>query len=60
MPGRFFFWEGFNHNMLGPSGLTLPNEKCITDCDADAESTVPFLFLKRLADCKLRQNIMDI
>ena len=23
--------EGCNHEMLGPSGLTLPNEKCITD-----------------------------
>lgn len=47
--------------MLGRSGLTLPNEKCITDCDADAvafpgghlermavsraESTVPHFFL---------------
>ena len=54
------------------SGLTLPNEKCITDCDADdavdsqgtlpgkngAESTVRFfVFFEKLADLQIRKEL---
>ena len=55
------------------SGLTLPNEKCITDCDADdavdsqgtlpgkngAESTVRFFvfFFEKLADLQIRKEL---